>query len=437
LKKWFLFLLVVALLLSSFTVFAAPKVTLRYALWDSNQAPAMEASIKEFMKQNPDIDVKVELVAWNDYWTKITTGVAAGTLPDVFWGHLAYFSGLITKGALMDLTPYIKKDKINLNNYYPALVKSWNYKGKQYGIPKDWDTIAIFYNKELFDKAKVPYPSEDMTWNPKDGGEFLQLCQKLTIDEAGKNATEKDFNKNKTLQYGWGVTPDSNMQCGWINFVWSNGAPGVIDKPYGTKFILNQPKAVEAMQFWADLFTKYNVAPSPIGGQATSTSGWEMFKAGKVAMTPQGSWMMSDARATKNLKWDIALLPKGPAGRYTCMNGLAHNIFAKTKYPQQAWKLCKWMDSEASQKIITQYGVCFPAIPKLMPVYLAATKEKGPAHIKYFSDETERTGAWPMHVQWNQIYDIIVREYDMVFSGSQTVKEAVKNMKDQIQPLLK
>lgn len=435
-KKWILILLVVVLLLSSLTVLAAPKVTLRYALWDSNQQPAMEASIKEFMKQNPDIDVKVELVGWNDYWTKITTGVAAGTLPDVFWGHLAYFSGLITKGALMDLTPYIKKDKVDFSIYYPALVKNWNYKGKQYGIPKDWDTIAVFYNKELFDKAKIPYPTEDLSWNPKDGGEFLQIAQKLTIDENGKNASEKGFDKNKIAQYGWAITPDSNMQCGWINFVWMNGASGVLDKPYGTKFILNQPKAIEAMQFWADLFTKYNVAPSPIGGQGTSTSGWEMFRAGKVAMTPQGSWMMSDARTTK-LKWDIALLPKGSAGRYSCFNGLAHNIFAKTKYPQQAWKLCKWMDSEASQKIISQQGVCFPAIPKLMPVYLAATKEKGPAHIKYFSDEAEQTGAWPMHVNWSQIYDVIGREYDLVFSGSQTVKEAVKNMKDQIEPLLK
>jgi multiple sugar transport system substrate-binding protein len=146
--------LLIALVLSGVTVFAAPKVTLRYGLWDSNQKPAMEATIKAFMKSHPNITVKVELTEWNDYWTKINTGVASGTLPDVFWGHLAYFSGLITKGALMDLTPYLKKDKVDLSVYYKNLIANRNYKGKQYGIPKDWGTIAVFYNKDLFEQGQ-------------------------------------------------------------------------------------------------------------------------------------------------------------------------------------------------------------------------------------------------------------------------------------------
>ncbi|MCL6590919.1 MAG: sugar ABC transporter substrate-binding protein [Firmicutes bacterium] len=435
-KRLFVIGLMLILVLVGVTADAAPKVTLRYALWDSNQMPAMEASIKEFMKQNPDIDVKVELVGWNDYWTKITTGVAAGTLPDVFWGHLAYFSGLITKGALMDLTPYIKRDKVDLSIYYPALVDNWKYKGKQYGIPKDWDTICIFYNKELFDKAGVPYPSEDWSWNPKDGGEFLQIAQKLTIDANGKNATEKGFDKNKIVQFGLADLAAANMQTGWINFVWMNGGTGVIDKPYGTKFVLDQPKAVEAIQFWADLVAKYNVSPATGGQTASSASGWELLKGGKAAMVPQGSWMLSDAR-TFTFKWDVAMLPKGPAGRYSAFNGLAHNIFAKTKYPEQAWKLAKWMDSYESQRIVSEQGVVFPAIPKLMPVYLAATKAKGPEHVKYFVDETAKSGFWPMHVNWGQISDTITRELDLVFSGSQTAKEAVKNIKMQVDPLLK
>ena len=84
----------------------AQKVQLRYMLWDQNQEEAYHASIEEFMRQNPDIEVTVELVEWNDYWTKLTTGMAARNLPDVFWGHAAYFSGFVARGALLDLKPY-------------------------------------------------------------------------------------------------------------------------------------------------------------------------------------------------------------------------------------------------------------------------------------------------------------------------------------------
>ena len=436
LKKIILFLSIFALVF--FVVScgkSSKKVSLVYSLWDANQKPAMEVSIQEFMKQNPNIEVKIELVEWNDYWTKITTGVAAGTLPDVFWGHLAYFSGLITKGALMDITPLIEKDKIDLSIYYPSLVKSWSYESKQYGIPKDWDTICVFYNKDLFDKANVPYPSENWTWNPKDGGDYLKILQKLTIDENGKNSTEKGFDKNKIVQYGTAGIKGNNNQEGWLNFIWMNGGTGILDKPYGHKFVMDEPKTIETLKFWGNLANKYGVSPMP-GSEAASASYWELFTAGKVAVLPAGSWMLSSARSSLPFKWDVAYLPKGPAGRVSCFNGLAHVIYSKTKHPDEAWKLAKWMDSYESQKIITTYGVVFPAIPELMDIYLSSTKDKGPEHIKYFIEETENTGLWPMHVNWSQIFDILSRELDTAFAGSQSIEDAIKNVKDQVEPLL-
>lgn len=427
-------ILIILVLIS--TVWAAPKVTLRYALWDTNQLPAMEASIKEFMKQNPNIEVVIELTEWNDYWTKMTTGVAARTLPDVFWGHLAYFSGLVSKGALLDLTPYIQKDKLDLSIYYQSLLDNWKYQGKQYGIPKDWDTICILYNKDAFDKAEIPYPSADWSWNPRNGGEFLQVLQKLTIDQNGKNCTERGFDKNKVTQYGIGGLAASEMQTGWLNFIWMNGGQGILDKPYGNKFILDDPKSVEGMQFYADLVSKYGVAPTA-EMQGTSASGWELFVAGRVATIPVGSWQLSAARENLTFNWDVIPLPKGPAGRFSCFNGLAHNIYARTKHPEEAWKLAKWMDGYESQKIVSQYGVVFPAISSLVDVYLEATKENGPDHIKYFIDATAKTGQWPMHVNWTQIFDIIQREYELAIAGEYSAKEAVELIKDQVGSFLR
>jgi multiple sugar transport system substrate-binding protein len=190
------------------------------------------------------------------------------------------------------------------------------------------------------------------------------------------------------------------------------------------------------MQFYADLVSKYGVAPTA-EMQGTSASGWELFVAGRVATIPVGSWQLSAARENLTFNWDVIPLPKGPAGRFSCFNGLAHNIYARTKHPEEAWKLAKWMDGYESQKIVSQYGVVFPAISSLVDVYLEATKENGPDHIKYFIDATAKTGQWPMHVNWTQIFDIIQREYELAIAGEYSAKEAVELIKDQVGSFLR
>ncbi len=426
------FFLILALAASGLTQ-AASQVNLRYMIWDANQAPAMEASIQEFMKRNPNIKVSLEIIEWSDYWTRITTGLAARNLPDVFWGHLAYFSGLITRGGIMDLTPYIERDGIDLSIYYESLVKNWQYEGRQYGIPKDWDTITIFYNKDAFDRAGVPYPSEDWTWNPQDGGEFLQICQRLTIDEAGRNATDKDFDPRRIKQYGIGAIDGHGMQTGWLNFIWMNGGTGILDKPYGNKFVMDEPEAIEALQFWADLVSKYHVAPLPEGD--VGTAAWDLFRAERIAMIPNGSWMLAAARELE-FRWDVVTLPAGPAGRFSCFNGLAHNMSRWSNHLEEAWQLVKWMDGYESQKIITEFGVVFPAIPDLIPYYMEATKEKGPDNIQAFIEMTANAGLWPMHHNWAQMADVIEREVEMAIMGAYSAREAVRNIKMEIEPFL-
>ena len=84
-----------------------------------------------------------------------------------------------------------------------GLYELWGKEGKQYGLPKDWDTIALIYNKEMLAKAGVdPKELENLTWNPQDGGTFGQLIAKLSIDEAGNNGLSPNFNPKKVKQYG-------------------------------------------------------------------------------------------------------------------------------------------------------------------------------------------------------------------------------------------
>ena len=413
----------------------AQKVTLRYMFWDQNQEEAYTASIEEFMRRNPEIEVKIELVEWDDYWTKLTTGMAARNLPDVFWGHAAFFSGFVARGALLDLAPLIERDNVDTSIYFQRLLDLWSYEGAQYGLAKDWDTIGIFYNKNLFDKAGVPYPTDDWTWNPQDGGEFLHTLQLLTLDDKGRNALDPDFDPKRIVQYGIADISGSNMQAGWLNFIWMNGGTGVLDKPYGSKFVLNEPEAVEVLQFWGDLVTKYHIAPPPEATVAGGSS-WDLFTAERYAMVPAGSWMLTAGRSIEGFAWDVVGLPWGPEGRFSAFNGLAHNIYAHTKHKEEAWRLVKWLESYESQKIVADYGTVFPAVESLVDAFLEAYAGRDPENVAVYTELTENTGTWPMHVNWNEIFDVIGREIDMMIQGYMSAQDAVDSIEAQISHLL-
>jgi multiple sugar transport system substrate-binding protein len=137
------------------TVSAHAATEISYWLWDTNQLPAYKACAAEFQKQNPDITVKITQTAWSDYWTGISTGFVSGSAPDVFTDHLARYPEFALNEQLVDLAPLIKQDKVDTGIYVGELFKLWSKEGKQYGLPKDWDTIAIFYNKDMMKAAGV------------------------------------------------------------------------------------------------------------------------------------------------------------------------------------------------------------------------------------------------------------------------------------------
>src|SRR4051794_21816149 len=166
----------------------AHATEVKYMLWDSNQLPAYQQCAADFQKKNPGITIKITQSGWNDYWTALSTGFVSGTAPDVFTDHLAKYPEFAKNKLLVDLTTFIQRDKVDVGTYASGLYDVWGRDGKQYGLPKDWDTIGFIVNLEQAKKAGVTLADlQAMTWNPKDGGSFEQIVRKLTLDSAGHN----------------------------------------------------------------------------------------------------------------------------------------------------------------------------------------------------------------------------------------------------------
>jgi len=144
----------------------AQPVTITYACWDSNQAALLQTVADEFHAANPNITIDIQVNGWSDYWTALEAAATGGSLPDTFWMHSnnIYYYG--ANNQLMDLSDYIaKSDLVDLNNFPEGLNAIYNIDGKQYAVPKDYDTIALWYNKTLFDAAGINYPDDTWTWD--------------------------------------------------------------------------------------------------------------------------------------------------------------------------------------------------------------------------------------------------------------------------------
>ncbi|WUJ72389.1 sugar ABC transporter substrate-binding protein [Kribbella soli] len=333
------------------------KVELVYRLWDEQQEVGYKAVFAEFTKQNPDITVRMEVLPWDQYWTKLTTELASGKAPDVFWLTVDYFPDFAGKGVLAPLDDLISKAGLKLDAYNPNVVQSYKFEDKQLGMPKDMGIVGLLYNKDLFKKAGVTMPAE-LTWAPDGSGSFLEVARKLTVG---------------TKQ--WGFCSWNHNQTQWLNWIASNGGHAM-DKPYGTFDFAGQ-KSVEALQFARDLIFKWKVSPdgtrtNPPTGQAT-----EMFYRGEVAMFPANNALLPFALPEVKFPIGVAAMPAGPAGRTVVINGLAETMFAKTKHPEEAGKLVAFLGTEKAQRLMGDAGYIIPALTDAGAGYQTFWQKKG------------------------------------------------------------
>jgi multiple sugar transport system substrate-binding protein len=402
-------------------------VNLTYALWDSNEQVGYQKSIDAFEKLHPNIKVTIQQADYDQYWQKLDTQLAAGVAPDVFWSDLTYFPHYVAENQIMDVTPLIQQDHLDLSAYYPALLKQYMYQGKYYGLPKDWDTIALFYNKSIFQKMGIT-PSNDLTWNPTDGGSFLQLLQKLTVDKNGLHPNQPGFNGNSVNQYGI-VSANLDQEIYW-NYMAMNGGT-FMDKPFGTRFEYDQPQDVQALQFLVNLISKWHVSP-PASESGTSGDGMtQLFARGRVAMIESGSWNVSYLSKQVNFPFGVMEIPAGPKGRISVLNGLSDSIYARTAHPKEAWELFKWLASPQSQQIVAGMGIVWPGIQSAAPLFASYWKKQGIDVSAFLNEAGGQTVSAPTTPGFNEAEAKIDDAFSLMWLGQAPVQQSVtKAMKD-------
>ena len=348
-----------------------------YWLWDANQQPAYQKCADAFAAANPGLTVKIEQYGWDDYWTKITTGFVSGTAPDVFTDHLQKYPEFAKQGQLVPLDDLIKQDNVDMTQYAKGLADVWKGNdGKQYGLPKDFDTIGIFYNKDMAAAAGVTQEQLDtMEWNPQDGGTYEETIAKLTVDANGVHGDQPGFDKTNVKTYGLGLAGSGGAlgQTEYSTYTGSNGWTAT-DELWATKYNFDDPKFQETIAWWRSLIDKgYMPTLEKTVGAGTN----QQFGAGNYAMVTEGSWNTGAFTSINGINTGIAPTPIGPVGHRASMyNGLADSIWSGSDNQANAWKWVKFLGSADCQNIVGDAAVVFPAIPAATDKAVAAFKAK-------------------------------------------------------------
>jgi multiple sugar transport system substrate-binding protein len=371
------------------------KISLSYALWDPHEEVGYKISIAQFEKTHPNISVTVDEIPYTDYTTKLAEEFTSGSGPDLFWVGPQWEPLWTQDKFMMNLAPLVKSNHINLSQYYSVLVKMHEDNGAIYGLPKDWDTIAYYYNKKYFAEHHVTIPSK-LTWDPTTGGSFLTLLKAATTDKSGVNALSSSFNANTIATYG--TDAPNTYQTGYGSF-WAEDGVSMLPSPYATKSSFDTPAGVQTIQFFQNLMYKWHVAVpgSELGSNATVPSSEDitLFCQGKVAMIEEGDWNTDGIAACAKFPVGVLGLPSGPDGVVSVTNGLIDAINPHTANPKAAWELEAWLGSAASQRIMAAGGYIWPGIESLDPLFVKYWTQHGINVQPFLTEQEGKTIEYP------------------------------------------
>ncbi|KRC43027.1 sugar ABC transporter substrate-binding protein [Oerskovia sp. Root22] len=350
-------------------------VSLDYWMWDDQQVPLYQACAAAFTEANPNITVKITQTGWSQYWQNLNTQITAGTAPDIFVNQISYFREFADNQQLLDISEQVNASDIDFSDYTEGLADRWTEGSARYGLPKDWDTVALLYNVAAAEDAG--FTTKDMaslTWNPTDGGTFGEFVRATSIDSAGRNGLDPAFDSGDVVRYGYYPewADGAIGQNGWGVFAHSNGftfGDGKSAPDYAGQSLVET--AVWLQQLINDGYAPHFDETSTLGTQA-------VMENENATSTIQGSWMASAYLGdSAPVDFAFAPVPQGPVGRFASTNGLADSIWAGTKHPDEAYQFVAYLASADCQDKVGEAGLIFPALKSGTQVALKAREKLG------------------------------------------------------------
>ncbi len=296
---------------------------------DPREVEVANYYISAFNKVYPKIHITVERMT-----TNIASLYATNTLQDVV--HTGSVTSLARRGVFQSLSPYMEASGFDTSLYYDSMIKIGQYNGEQYMLPRDYNKIAVVYNTDLFDAAKVAYPEDDWTWD-----EFVQTCADLKAGLTAAGYTDV-------------YAVDAMMVWEPVYYAVGVGFGGEWFDTDGTALFENLEDGLTELQ---QLYQK-GYAVNPI------TKTQNIFLFGKAAM-----WILSrpsvyNCASMPDLNFDFAAFPELPTAT-TGAGCTGYAINNRSSDKNAAWAFIEFIMSEDGMEAFSQTGAAVPSMISL------------------------------------------------------------------------
>ena len=387
----FLILLFLVFLLSKNSV-DDKRVVIKFSSWGSqSEISFLLPLIEAFEQKNPDIKIEFVHIPQN-YFQKLHLLYASNLAPDVVFINNYYLPKYVKANLLEDLTPYIKRDE-----FFQKSVDCFTFGKKIYAIPRDVSNLVVYYNKNLFDRYRIPYPSRD--WTIED---LINISKQF---------------KTKSNGEVFGLSYETDLLY-VMPFLFSNGASVLSDD--GKKITLNDKKAEEIIKMYADIAYKYNAAPQK--AQSASRTMAQMFLQQQIAMQISGRWLVPKYRQEANFDWDIINFPQGSKGSVVNIDASGYALSKSSKHKEQALRFIEFISSGYSLSKLTKSGLIVPARKKVAYSSVFLDKNLPPENAIVFLDIIKTGKPTPVNENYQTITDKLNKELEPVFSGKDFVQ---------------
>lgn len=385
------------------------EATLTMAIWDKAQLPVVEKTIEMFREDYPNVTINVSKV-YKDFWDKMRTAAEGNNLPDILWMNGPNIQLYAKNNQLADLTDLVESNQVDMSKYPQGLQDIYTVDGKVYGIPKDYDTIAIFYNKELFEQAGVEEPEGPWTWE-----EYKAKCAEL------KENLPDDVWPMVGSYIGQGQQTYYNTIAEADGYVIKDGKSGYAD-----------PGTIKGVQFWSDMVREGYLPPSHL---QTDPNAKTIFENDKAAMYWSGSWSYnifnSDGMDTS--KVNVAPLPKGEK-EASIIHGLAWSVSENSENKAVAKAFVALAGSEEVQKLAAEDGSVIPAYQGTAELWAAVDPN---VNLNLFLEAAENYSV-PYPISQNTLaWQALQDEYLVpAIDNGEDVTEACKQLAERMDELL-